>query len=486
MALGNNFDWLRQDIKPGQLNPNLIMDEEVFFSLLGKQTITQENGQQFDNTSGTGAVAERPVLAEVLNFCQITPISTPLALRVAPGNYIPGTMGTAGFNLPLTAGSSPVPMVVTSTDVLGNPASAYPVTSYPYGSNAMLALDPVTNYLYDNTGTPPSPLQPPYSNGLKAAFAQFLSLRHGGSGFIFGFGSGAVGQNTTVSPIVAPTTLTNRLVDGDSGGPTVPLAVVPGHQLHGDAAGGATAFALYQPAAGSFAGNGVDGAVRGQSIDVHVWSALEHLRGRPGGEELLAIRGVSVGLPGVDTHDLADGLDRRFADDLLWFPGSGTALSDGGDLAAAGGNVLAEVPAADPGAAAVPAGGRVQRCEHDGPADEHDGFALQRERDRRSFAQQPDDAGRYDHDAGAAGRAGAADIRRQQRRRPNTYYGALTNGVVSIYGPVGRVGHADRTRQRERTTSGDRPRRSHAGQPDRPARWTIASIPTGGRSRFSG
>ena len=33
---GSNFDWLRQDIKPGQLNLNLIMDEEVFFSIAGR------------------------------------------------------------------------------------------------------------------------------------------------------------------------------------------------------------------------------------------------------------------------------------------------------------------------------------------------------------------------------------------------------------------------------------------------------------------
>ncbi len=33
--LGNNYDWLRQDTRPGQLNLNLIIDEEVFLGLLG-------------------------------------------------------------------------------------------------------------------------------------------------------------------------------------------------------------------------------------------------------------------------------------------------------------------------------------------------------------------------------------------------------------------------------------------------------------------
>ena len=37
VAQGNNFDWSRQDIKPGLINLNLIIDEEVFFSVFGKQ-----------------------------------------------------------------------------------------------------------------------------------------------------------------------------------------------------------------------------------------------------------------------------------------------------------------------------------------------------------------------------------------------------------------------------------------------------------------
>ena len=37
VAQGTNFDWLRQDTKPGLINLNLIIDEEVFFSVFGKQ-----------------------------------------------------------------------------------------------------------------------------------------------------------------------------------------------------------------------------------------------------------------------------------------------------------------------------------------------------------------------------------------------------------------------------------------------------------------
>ena len=45
VANGVNFDWSRQDTKPGLMNLNLIMDEEVFFSVVGRQTISQANGQ---------------------------------------------------------------------------------------------------------------------------------------------------------------------------------------------------------------------------------------------------------------------------------------------------------------------------------------------------------------------------------------------------------------------------------------------------------
>ena len=36
VANGANFDWQRQDTRPGLLNLNLIIDEEVFFSEIGR------------------------------------------------------------------------------------------------------------------------------------------------------------------------------------------------------------------------------------------------------------------------------------------------------------------------------------------------------------------------------------------------------------------------------------------------------------------
>jgi hypothetical protein len=83
-----------------------------------------------------------------------------------------------------------VPLVVTEILSSGAPAAAYPMTNV-----GVVALDP-------RTGT--------VGNQMKAAFAQFLSLRHGGSGYVFGYGSGATGQNyavhMTTDPLTAPFT----------------------------------------------------------------------------------------------------------------------------------------------------------------------------------------------------------------------------------------------------------------------------------------
>ncbi len=183
---GTNFDWSRQDSRPGQLNLNLIIDEEVFLSLLGKQTINQTNGlsglDQFSQTS--------------LNFDQIGPLPA--------GNY--GPNGT--YALPLPAGSNPIPMVVTSTLSNGSPGSAYPMaaagasfTNSPavasYSNPAMTAFDPISNSSLGTTALAASR----YTNGLKASWVQFLNLRHGGSGYLFGYGVGGVGQNSSVMPL---------------------------------------------------------------------------------------------------------------------------------------------------------------------------------------------------------------------------------------------------------------------------------------------
>ena len=67
-------------------------------------------------------------------------------------------------------------MVVTATTAYGAPAAAYPMHNV-----GVVAADRLDGAI---------------GNRMKAAFAQFLSLRHGGSGYVFGYGSGLPGQNT--------------------------------------------------------------------------------------------------------------------------------------------------------------------------------------------------------------------------------------------------------------------------------------------------
>jgi hypothetical protein len=114
-AQGENFDRARRDVRPGLLNLNLIIDEEVFLGLIDDPR---------------------------LNLAQV--------------------------------GDDQLPRVVTQVD-----ASGAATASYPMANRGWTTRDPRTG----STGS-----------ALKAAFVDFLKLRHGGSGYLFAFGTGAVGQ----------------------------------------------------------------------------------------------------------------------------------------------------------------------------------------------------------------------------------------------------------------------------------------------------
>ncbi len=213
VAQGTNFDWLRQDTKPGQLNLNLIIDEEVFCSVLGQQLtnyatgntqgINQQNGQPLAADGATVQIQSNQFSQQLLNFDQIQGgYLGNSTLAVGVGNYALGqnTVATGNVNFPLLQGSPPVPLVVTATLSNGAPASAYPLTYQGYGpatNSGVLDLDPVTGYFYSQTAAPVT--SQPYSNALKASWVQFLTLRHGGSGYLFGFGTGAVGCNVALN-----------------------------------------------------------------------------------------------------------------------------------------------------------------------------------------------------------------------------------------------------------------------------------------------
>src|SRR5262249_51253965 len=135
---GNNFDWFRQDTKPGLLNLNLIIDEEVFLGLVGMDS--SDSYQQ-----------------AVLNGGQ-----TDFQLNLAP-------------LAPLA-----VPQIGTSLDVNGNPLTGY----FMPPTGAFTATPPNAARAWPRgTGT----------SAMKACFADFLRLRNGGGATnrLYGLAAGA-------------------------------------------------------------------------------------------------------------------------------------------------------------------------------------------------------------------------------------------------------------------------------------------------------
>jgi hypothetical protein len=138
---GTNFDWARQDLRPGLMNPNLIMDEEPLLALIGQQDASFNQ--------------------QLLNFT---------------------AMPFGGVHaVPLAANQ--LPRVVTAVDVNGMPLSSYEIGHQ--------------GHFYIPNG----------NNLVKGAFAQFLKARHGGSGFLFGWGNGATG---TPYPAYTPAPANNE------------------------------------------------------------------------------------------------------------------------------------------------------------------------------------------------------------------------------------------------------------------------------------
>jgi hypothetical protein len=169
VAVGNNFDWFRQDLRPGQININLIIDEEVFFGLIDEETRLNLTEVTYDE-SQSGANYPNPYrdLPQV-----VTQVNA--------------------YGYPSYSGFSPVDQKPILT-------GAYPITDRGfYNAGAVTGVSLNVNPYGGN-----SPL-PSYAR-LKAAFIDFLKLRHGGSGFLFAFGGGPVGSgpapvaNSTINP----------------------------------------------------------------------------------------------------------------------------------------------------------------------------------------------------------------------------------------------------------------------------------------------
>jgi len=166
VSSGQNFDWARQDLKPGLLNLNLIIDEEVFFGLIDDPL--RMNLQPA--TYVTSLPAPSP-----------TPVTLPPMVTPAPPVIQTGTMTSGGSvtaivypmnNRGFTYWVDHTPPTLTPP---GNPAPTFNFNPAAPASDSVIF--PTT-----------SPVPVHYTYEMKAAFSDFLKLRHGGNGILFGAG----------------------------------------------------------------------------------------------------------------------------------------------------------------------------------------------------------------------------------------------------------------------------------------------------------
>ena len=140
VATGVNYDWARQDLRPGLLNLNLIIDEEVFLGLMGSSIY---------RSSSTRARSACPA-------ARASPTATHPERR-HPDRRRPAR-STTSYHMP-------------NVGVLRRHRVHRPdrrATAYP-------SQRPRTRTTQRRD---------------EGGFADFLSLRHGGSGFLFGYGNG--------------------------------------------------------------------------------------------------------------------------------------------------------------------------------------------------------------------------------------------------------------------------------------------------------
>ncbi len=178
---GNNYDWARSDIKPGLLNINLIIDEEVFAGLVDDPRLNENLAYL------TSAV---PAVVTQINASGY-PASKPINGTTPQLYYVYGQQ-------PMFAASS--------TNVVYDPT--VPVTTVstlnlPAGRGYTYRDPNLNNYPGGSSGSPTS-LVPQQVHGIKAAFSDFLKLRHGGSGYLFAFGGGLTGSGDYPTPSTTP------------------------------------------------------------------------------------------------------------------------------------------------------------------------------------------------------------------------------------------------------------------------------------------
>ena len=139
VAYGENLDWQRQDRRPGQLNLNLIIDEEVFLGLVDDA-------------------------------------------RLDTSNVLPRR---AGYVLPQVATLSRMDRAIINT---------YPFNQYVSPTNAAATYDS-GSFQVTSAGVNQS--------ALKQSFLDFLKLRHGGSNDLFSYTNNVPALDNTGTPLAS-------------------------------------------------------------------------------------------------------------------------------------------------------------------------------------------------------------------------------------------------------------------------------------------
>ncbi len=218
VAQGNNYDWYRQDTKPGLLNINLIIDEEVFLGLMGNAGLandlgdangTNNNGTYTVNftypsqfgTTNTGLVVNNTTVNTAGQISQTQTLGSGYFAQA--GATPPALNGNQILGNPTVPGALPQVVTLVNPNVNANntvPNNLAPAASYPISNTGFFAADP-------NLTNASGSIIIDYR--IKAAFSDFLKVRHGGSGFLFAWGNGLVGSpilnsNNALTGSVAP------------------------------------------------------------------------------------------------------------------------------------------------------------------------------------------------------------------------------------------------------------------------------------------
>jgi hypothetical protein len=170
---GFNFDWARADIKPGLLNLNLIIDEEVFAGLFDDPRLN-ERLAAYAPAGGSSAIPHIVTQIDGNGY--------------AAAQY--AIFGSQSVNVLNLSNTTP-PVLDTSYYPNNNPQ---PYTAY--AGRGYSVRDPDAQNYVPVAAPMPFPYQ--QLHGMKAAFSDFLKLRHGGSGFLFAHGAGPTGSGDQV------------------------------------------------------------------------------------------------------------------------------------------------------------------------------------------------------------------------------------------------------------------------------------------------